>query len=62
MYVVYEVFPDGKRFFRFENENKIDCEVYVNNNKYDCKKSKLIIEKEFILPDEESSIEYWISK
>lgn len=44
MYRVYEVFPDGKRFFRFESNDKFECEVYVYHHEYDCKYSKLIVE------------------
>lgn len=43
-YKVYEVFPDGKKFFRFENEDLFECEVYVSHHKYDHKISKLVIE------------------
>ena len=48
-YKVYEVFPDGKRFFRFESDDFFDCEVYVNN--HICERtvsmglSKLVIEE-----------------
>ena len=36
MFVVYEVFKaDGKKFFRFESEDKFTCEVYVDHHKYD---------------------------
>ena len=45
-YTVYEEFPDGKRFFRFENEDRFECEVYVFQHKYDRGVSgKLIIEE-----------------
>lgn len=44
-YTVYEVFPDGKKFFRFESDHHIDCEVYVRNHWYDHKYSTLIIEE-----------------
>lgn len=43
-YTVYEVFPDGKRFFRFESNDLFECEVYVDHHKYDHKTSKLVIE------------------
>ena len=42
-YIVYEVFPDGTKFFRMGSCDRIDCEVYVNNHQYDHKVSKLII-------------------
>ena len=46
-YTVYEVFPDGKRFFRYESNDSFDCEVYVENHKYSYSVSgKLIIEEE----------------
>ena len=32
MYKVYEVFPDGERFFHFEHDDYFTCEVYVRNN------------------------------
>jgi hypothetical protein len=36
MFVVYEVFKtDGKKFYRFESEDKFDCEVYVYHHIYD---------------------------
>lgn len=44
-YTVYEVFPDGKQFFRFESDDRFECEVYVAHHKYDHKVSKLIIEE-----------------
>lgn len=43
MYKVYEIFSDGKRFFRFESDDKFNCEVYIHHHYYDCKYSKLII-------------------
>lgn len=46
-YTVYEVFPDDKRFFRYESNDHFDCEVYVSHHKYDYSvKGKLIIEGE----------------
>ena len=44
LYTVYEVFPDGKKFFRFESNDLFDCEVYVDHHIYDHKTSKLVIE------------------
>ena len=36
MFVVNEVFnTDGKKFHRFESEDKFTCEVYVDHHKYD---------------------------
>lgn len=52
MFVVYEIFKtDGKKFFRFESEDKFTCEVYVDHHKYDYGallngKSELIIEEQ----------------
>lgn len=43
-YIVYEAFPDGKRFFRFESNDRFECEVYVAHHKYDYRIGKLIIE------------------
>ena len=45
-YTVYEVFPDGKKFFRYESDDRFDCEVYVSHHWYDHPNasSKLIIE------------------
>lgn len=43
-YTVYEVFPDGKKFFRFESNDLFECEVYVYQHEYDHKVSKLVIE------------------
>ena len=35
MFVVYEFFKsDVKKFFRFESEDRFDCEVYVSNHCY----------------------------
>lgn len=34
-YTVYEIMPDGKKFFRFESNDRFDCEVYINNHCYD---------------------------
>ena len=45
MYQVYEVFSDGKKFFRFESDDEFTCKVYVYHHQYDCRYSKLIIEK-----------------
>lgn len=43
-YTVYEVFPDGKRFFRFESDDHFECEVYVDHHKYSVSvRGKLII-------------------
>lgn len=39
-YTVYEIFPDGKCFWRFESEDKFECEVYVGHHKYDNPRSK----------------------
>ena len=48
MFTVFEVFPDGKKLFRFESNDRFDCEVYINNHYYDyCvmrANSKLVIE------------------
>lgn len=44
-YVVFETFPDGKRFFRYESDDYFECEVYVAHHKYDSRIGKLIIEK-----------------
>lgn len=36
MFTVYEIFKDdGKKFFRFESEDRFDCEVYVSHHCYD---------------------------
>ena len=36
MFRVYEVFySDGKKFLRFECEDRFTCEVYVEHHKYD---------------------------
>lgn len=35
IFAVYEVFPDGKKFFRFESNDRFECEVYVDHHKYD---------------------------
>ena len=43
-YTVYEVFPDGKKFFRFENDDHFECEVYVSHHKYEVS-GELIIEE-----------------
>ena len=43
-YTVYEVFPDGKKFFRFASDDHFECEVYVDHHQYDHRISKLIIE------------------
>lgn len=43
-YAVYEVFPDGKKFFRFGSEDHFECEVYVYHHEYDHRESKLVIE------------------
>ena len=45
-YIVYEVFPDGKMFYRFGSNDHFTCVVYVDHHKYDHKFSKLVIEKE----------------
>ena len=34
-FTVYEVFADNKQYLKFESDNRIDCEVYVNNHQYD---------------------------
>ncbi len=44
-YTVYEVFPDGKKFFRFESDDLAECVAYVREHWYDHKYSTLIIEK-----------------
>lgn len=44
-YTVYEVFPDGKKFFRFESDDHFECEVYLAHHKYDYRIGKLIIEE-----------------
>lgn len=43
-YTVYEVFSDGKKFFRFESNDLFECEVYVEHHKYDHRASRLVIE------------------
>ena len=43
MFTVYEVFPDGKRFFRFESNDSFECEVYIDHHKYDHRVSHLEI-------------------
>lgn len=43
MFIVYEIFPDGKKFFRFESKDRFDCEVYVYHHKYDHRISHLEI-------------------
>lgn len=51
MFVVYEVFKaDGKKFLRFKDEDKFNCEVYAYQHKYDYGailngKSYLVIEE-----------------
>ena len=41
MFIVYEIgkkgkpYDDGKKFFCFQNEDRFECEVYVDHNKYD---------------------------
>lgn len=32
MYIVYEVFEDGKKFPLYENEDRFTCEVWSENN------------------------------
>ena len=32
MYSVYEVFPDGKKFFMFSDYDDFTCEVWVRNH------------------------------
>ena len=44
-YTVYEVFPDGRKFFRFESDSQFGCQVYVRNHWYDHKHSTLVIEE-----------------
>lgn len=44
LYTVYEVFPDGKKFFRFESNYHYECEIYVEHHKYDSRIGKLVIE------------------
>lgn len=47
-HTVYEVMPDGKKFFRFESNDRFDCEVYVDQHWYDYSvmraQSRLVIE------------------
>lgn len=43
MFAVYEIFPDGKKFFRFESDDRFECEVYVDHHKYDHRVSRLEI-------------------
>lgn len=48
MFKVYEVFHDGKKFFRFDSEDVGACEVYIAHHRYDAGalakgKSKLVI-------------------
>lgn len=45
LYIVYEVFPDGKKFYRFESNDLFTCEVYVDHHQYDHRESKLVIEE-----------------
>lgn len=51
MFSVYEVFKsDGKKFLRFQSDDKFECEVFVDHHKYDHGallngKSELIIEE-----------------
>lgn len=44
LHTVYEIFPDGKKFFRFESTDRFECEVYIAHHQYDRKIGKLIIE------------------
>lgn len=43
MFAVYEIFPDGKKFFRFESDDRFECEVYVDHHKYNHRVSRLEI-------------------
>ena len=43
-YQVFEVFPDGKKFFRFESADRFECEVYIEHHKYDRRIGRLVIE------------------
>lgn len=50
MFVVYEIFKDGKKFWRHESEDEFMCEVFVSNHEYGTNAlkhgwSKLIIEE-----------------
>ena len=44
LYQVYEVFEDGKRFFKFESNDKFECEVFVAHHQYDHRESRLVID------------------
>lgn len=45
MYTVYEVFADGKKFFRFKSDDSFECKVYKEHHKYDNRIGNLIIER-----------------
>lgn len=51
MFIVYEVFPDGKRFFMYRDDDHFNCEVWVSQHD-DCttallnRWSKLVIVEE----------------
>ncbi len=40
MFVVYEIgkndkfYEDGKKFFRFEHQDRFECEVYIDHHAY----------------------------
>lgn len=46
MFIVYEVFADGKKFFRFESDDPFECEIYMEHHKYDNRIGSLVIEKD----------------
>lgn len=45
MYIIYEVFSDGKKFFRFKSDDPFECEVYMEHHKYDNRIGSLVIER-----------------
>lgn len=45
MYVIYEVFSDGKKFFRFKSDDPFECEIYMEHHKYDNRIGSLVIER-----------------
>ena len=45
VYSIYEVFADGKKFFRFKSDDLFECEVYMEHHKYDNRIGSLIIER-----------------
>lgn len=45
MYIIYEVFSDGKKFFRFKSDDPFECEIYMEHHKYDNRIGSLVIER-----------------